>query len=196
MPTDKFKILTIAEFAEWLKNKKCIRAISILQNHHTYLPAYKQFKGDNHLALLKAMEDYHIHNNGWSEIAQTFTTFPDGKIAICRDLDKIPAGIKGANQHGICMEHLGNFDLGQDKMTDAHKECIVSLNALLCNKFKMVANTDHIVYHHWYDLKTGERRNGAGSTKSCPGTAFFEGNSVIAANKNFIPLIAGKMKTF
>lgn len=193
MATEKFKLLTVAEFEVWLNSRKCKRVIRIIQNHHTYLPDYKSFNGTNHLALLKGMENYHVNNNGWSEIAQTFTTFPDGKIAVCRDIDKIPAGIKGANKNGICIEHLGNFDAGKDTMTSEHKECIISLNALLCKRFKLKADTDHIVYHHWYDLKSGLRRNGAGSTKSCPGTAFFGGNSVISARQNFIPLISSKI---
>lgn len=65
----------------------------------------------------------------------------------------------------------------------------MALNALLYKKFSLPVDTDHIVYHHWYDLNKGTRLNGKGATKSCPGTAFFGGNSVQAANLGFIPLI-------
>ncbi|WDU82253.1 SH3 domain-containing protein [Caloramator sp. Dgby_cultured_2] len=61
-------------------------------------------------------------------------------------------------------------------------------------KFKLTPSTDTIVYHHWYDLNTGKRTNGTGSTKSCPGTNFFGGNSVEAANKYFIPLIKKELE--
>ena len=46
-----------------------------------------------------------------------------------------------------------------------------------------------MVYHHWFDLNTGARTNGTGTTKSCPGTAFFGGNSVGHAQRNFLPRV-------
>ena len=52
---------------------------------------------------------------------------------------------------------------------------------------------DTIVYHHWYDLDTGKRTNGTGNTKTCPGTAFFGGNTTEAAAANFIPLVVAAL---
>lgn len=186
--TPKFTVFTFDEFKTWLDGQHVNRVIKLVQNHHTYLPAYAQFKGDNHVTMLKGMESFHL-TRGFAEIAQNLTTFPDGKIAICRSLDKIPAGIKGANQNGICIEHVGNFDIGADAMTAANADTIVKLNALLCRKFNLTPNTNSIVYHHWYDLNTGVRTNGTGSTKSCPGTNFFGGNTVAACEANFIPKV-------
>jgi hypothetical protein len=74
-------------------------------------------------------------------------------------------------------------------MSDEHKTVIPKINALLCKKFNLQPNSDTIVYHHWYDLDTGERNNGEGKTKSCPGTNFFGGNKVADAEANFIPLV-------
>ncbi len=187
-----FELFEIPEFIEWIDNKVVKRSITIIQNHHTYSPSYKHFKGSNHQALLKGMEAYHINNNGWSAIAQNFTTFPDGKIAVCRDIEKIPAGIKGANKNGICIEHIGNFDTGNDEMTAQQKETIIAINAILCRKFNLEISTGNIVYHHWYDLITGKRMNGEGVTKSCPGTAFFGGNKVSDAEASFTPLVKEK----
>ncbi|MEM2990354.1 MAG: SH3 domain-containing protein, partial [Halobacteria archaeon] len=70
-----------------------------------------------------------------------------------------------------------------------HRAAIIKLNALLCKKFRLRPAADTIVYHHWFDLNSGERKNGAGVTKSCPGTAFFDGNKVAHAEANFYPLI-------
>ncbi len=187
-----FELFEMPEFIEWIDAKSVKRIITTIQNHHTYSPSYKRFKGTNHQALLKGMESYHINNNGWSAIAQTFTTFPDGKIALCRDINMIPAGIKGANKNGICIEHLGNFDIGKDVMTSEHLDTIIALNAILCKKFNLEISTENIVYHHWYDLITGKRMNGEGVTKSCPGTAFIGGNKVTDAEALFIPLIQKK----
>lgn len=142
------------------------------------------------------MRDFHVRNRGFSDIAQNLTTFPDGTIAVCRPFNIAPAGIKGANAYGICIEHFGNFDVGGDKMTDEHRKTILFLNAVLCEKFKLPINTESIVYHHWwsaegekvFDLKTGKKLQGS-PAKSCPGTAFFGGNTVLDAQQHFIPLI-------
>jgi hypothetical protein len=46
-------------------------------------------------------------------------------------------------------------------------------------------------YHHWYDLNTGKRiaKEGTGSTKTCPGTNFFGGNTVEAFKTGLLPLL-------
>ncbi len=185
----KFILFTINEFDAWLAATKFSRTVTLIQNHHTLAPAYGQFNGAKHFALLEGMERYHVVERGFAEIAQNLTTFPDGTVAVCRSLEKIPAGIKGANQTGVCLEHLGNFDAGGDVMRDEHRQAIIRVNALLCREFGLTPSTDAIVYHHWYDLASGLRTNGGGNTKSCPGTAFFGGNSVAAAQSGFIPPI-------
>jgi len=190
-----FQLMTLPEFKQWLNQQSVSRTIGLIQNHHTFLPDYSHFTGSNHFERLRSMKQYHMVNNNWSNIAQTFTTFPDGKVAVCRPLNDVPVGIKGHNSKGICIEHFGNFDTGKDQMTEAHRTTIVEMNAALCQKFALPADTDHIVYHHWYDLNSGIRTNGSGSTKSCPGTAFFGGNSVDAARQGFIPLILAAINT-
>lgn len=189
----KFILFDLMEFGNWLNSAPVNRAIRLIQNHHTYEPSYAGFN-NNHFALLKGMEDYHVKERGFSEIAQNLTTFPDGTIAVCRSLSKAPAGTKGANTGGICIENLGNFDSGKDKMTPAHRATIIKLNALLCKRFGLQPNSETIIYHHWYDLETGKRTNGTGTTKSCPGTGFFGGNKVDKAEANFIPLIAQELQ--
>ncbi|HWQ35262.1 MAG TPA: amidase [Blastocatellia bacterium] len=182
----------VSEFSAWLNEPAIHRRVWLIQNHHTYIPDYSSFTGTNHFPLLVGMENSHLER-GFSEIAQNLTTFPDGRIAVCRALDKIPAGIKGANTGGICIENLGNFDRNRDQMTPAQRSCIIRLNAALCRRFALRASTDTIVYHHWWDLNTGKRTNGTGVTKSCPGTAFFGGNRVEDAAAGFIPLIRRAM---
>jgi SH3-like domain-containing protein len=185
-----------ADFAPWLAARSVARRIRIIQNHHTWLPNYHSFaQNGNHFDHLRAMERSHVRERGFSEIAQNLTTFPDGALALCRPLDTSPAGIKGANASGICIEHVGNFDAGRDHMTVAHRDSIIRLNALLCARFGLAPSTDSIVYHHWYDLTTGARTNGTGNTKSCPGSAFFGGNSIAAAAANFLPLVLAEFRT-
>jgi SH3-like domain-containing protein len=185
----KFILMTLPEFAQWLDNNSFSRTIRLIQNHHTYIPGYAHFRGNNHFSMLTGMENAHLQR-GFNEIAQNLTTFPDGRIAVCRNLNKIPGGIKGANTYGICMEHIGNFDTGGDAMTAAHADAILEANALLCKKFSLTPSSDTVVYHHWWDLNSGLRTNGSGATKSCPGTNFFGGNKVADAEANFIPRVA------
>ncbi|RXZ78226.1 N-acetylmuramoyl-L-alanine amidase [Paenibacillaceae bacterium] len=187
-----------SEFAAWLASQKVSRKITMIQNHHTWLPNYTQFNGSNHFERLEAMRNFHMKSNGFAEVAQQLTTFPDGKIAYSqgRGFNIAPAGIKGANANGICIEHFGNFDIGGDNLTEEHRDTILFLNKALCNKFNLEISTEHVVYHAWwnsaghciYDLKTGAKKSGM-SVKSCPGTNFFGGNTVVDAQKGFIPLI-------
>jgi len=175
-------IETPYKFYKWLKEQKITRSIFRVQNHHTYRPDYSNFTGENHKRLHNGMRNFHVDVRSFSDIAQHFTTYPDGSIAIGRDINVIPAGIKGANTGSICIEHIGNFDIGEDEMNDRHKNFIVMYNAILLNHFKIEANDTSLIYHHWF------------SSKSCAGTNFFGGNTVEAANKYFIPLIDKEMK--
>ena len=187
----QFILFTVEEFAHWLTSTQFSRAIARIQNHHTWKPEYSDFNGSNHFARLEAMRDFHVNHNGWADIAQNLTTFPDGTVAVSRSFEKTPACIKGANSGAICIENLGNFDDGRDEMTAAHKDCIVRVNALLCRRFKLTPNTETIVYHHWYDLESGERNDGTHNNKSCPGTNFFGGNKVEDCEANFLSLVRG-----
>jgi hypothetical protein len=137
------------------------------------------------------MERAHLER-GFAEIAQNITSFPDGTLMLCRSFNTSPAGIKGANRNGICIEHLGNFDLGGDGTNAAHRETIVRPNARLLQRFSLPCDTDHVVFNHWWDLNTGERTIGAGSTKSCPGTAFFGGNRVCGCSAALYALDWGR----
>ena len=188
----KFILFDLGEFTAFLKALTVNRTINLIQNHHTFIPSYKDFNGSNHFDRLRSMEEAHLQR-GFSEIAQNLTTFPDGTVAACRAFDTAPAGIKGANTHGLCIENLGDFDVNQDAMTQAQRDTIIQVNALLCQRFNLTPSTDSIVYHHWFDLNTGQRTNGTGTTKTCPGTGFFGGNTVESAQANFIPLISQQL---
>jgi hypothetical protein len=196
-----FILFTPTEFESWLPAQKVTRKILLIQNHHTYLPDYKNWnKRPDAFYWMTSMENFH-KQRGFSQIAQQLTTLPDGTICYARPFDIPPAGIKGANSNGICIEHFGNFDKDGDVMTEAHKNTIVVLNALLAHKFNLCIDRHSIVYHHWYNLTTGEkwvndtqqRVPAAKEVKSCPGTNFFGGNMPADAEQNFYPLIEAEL---
>lgn len=193
----QYILMTKEEFKDWLFHHSFNRKISLIQQHHTWLPSYKQFNGANHFIMLKGMENYHMKNKRWKNIAQNITTFPDGKVAVCRPFNIAPEGSIGdsANSVGITIENVGNFDIGHDVMTAEQKETIVYITALLSIKFGLTPSIDTITYHHWWNYKTGERvldNSKEYDVKSCPGTGFFGGNSTKSAITHFYPLVSRK----
>lgn len=188
-----FLKMTIGEFEAWMNTLHVARTILTVQQHHTWVPNYDHFDGSNHFERQLAMKNHHVGANGWSDIGQHFTIFPDGTILTGRSLEATPACIYGANQHSICFEHLGDFDQGGDQMRLEQRNAIIRATAVICRKFNLSINPFSIVYHHWYELGTGRRTNGSGSTKSCPGTNFFGGNKVEDFQKYFAPLVQAEL---
>ncbi len=185
-----FKSFDVKSFEDYIKNMKVARKVKLIQLHHTYSPSYKNFTGNNHEALQRNMRSYHVNTNGWSDIGQHFTIFPDGVIMTGRSIEKSPAGIYGANTGSICIECLGNFDKGGDAMTEAQKEAIVGAVKILLDKFNLKAE-DNVTYHCWWTSSgsdIGDYIKGK-SAKTCPGTNFFGGNTLTAYENNFMPLI-------
>ncbi len=182
------KVLTLQEFENYIKGLSVKRSITKLQLHHTYSPSYKQFTGANHLSMQIGMRNSHIYNNGWNDIAQHFTVFPDGKIVTGRSLEENPAGIYGANTGAICVECVGDFD--SEVIKEAQANAIVRLCRIICDKFKIDAETG-IVYHAWFtsDGKSLGTYIKGKSVKTCPGTGFFGGNTRKAFEENLLPLI-------
>lgn len=188
-----FTKYTISEFENYIKELRVARTILKIQLHHTYNPSYAHFNGNNHFDLQRAMKNYHVNHNGWNDIGQHFTIFPDGTVLTGRSVEKSPACIYGQNSNSICIENLGNFDLDGDLMYEEQKNAIVELTALLCKKFNLLVDVNRLVYHHWFDLRNGNRNNGSGYNKSCPGTNFFGGNKVEDCEQYLLPLIKSKI---
>lgn len=181
--------MSIDEFETWLTVQRVARTVLYVQQHHTYSPDYSRFNGSNHFELQKSMKDYHVNQNGWADLGQHFTTFPDGSIVTGRSLELSPAGIYMNNANAVCLEHMGDFDAGHDLMTVQQRDTILRVTAALCTRFGIPVTTERIVYHHWFNLDTGVRNNGAGNNKTCPGTTFFGGNSVAACQSGFLPAV-------
>lgn len=185
-----FKSFNKDDFKTYIKGLKVTRSIKLIQLHHTYSPSYKHFTGSNHQVLQKNMKTYHVKTNGWEDIAQHFTIFPDGTIMVGRNINKAPAGIKGANTGAICIECIGNFDKGGDTMTNAQKTAIVACVKILLDRFGLKAKTG-VTYHAWW-TSAGTHLGtyvASKSSKTCPGTNFFGGNTKDAYEKNLLPLI-------
>ena len=192
-----FSKMTLSEFKEWLHQQSNFDYDGI-QIHHTGAPSYKNFyKADgtheDELTRQNNMKAFHVKTNGWSDIAQHFTIFPNGVVVTGRPLSNTtPVGISGWNSKKICIEIYGNFDKGGDIMSKEQKDAVVAVYGELCKKFKITPSLDTIRCHAWFDSKgkfLGTYIAGK-SRKTCPGTNFMGvGNSKEAIRDNFIPLI-------
>lgn len=187
------KVIGKNETAAYVAALGIKRKIRLVQLHHTYSPSSASFNGENHLALQASMRNYHIKTNGWADIGQHFTVFPDGKVVTGRSIEKDPAGIYGANGGAICIECVGNFD--EEEMPAAQKENIITITEALCEKFSLKPESD-VKYHCWYTAKgkyLGDYIKGK-SAKTCPGAHFFGGNTRAAFEKNLLPKIQKEEK--
>ena len=192
-----FTKMTPAEFKTWI-HKQGDYKYTGLQVHHTWLPDYSCFykadgKHEDELTRQYNIQQYHKKTNGWGDIAQHFTIFPNGAIVTGRKLSNTTAiGIKGWNSNKICIEIYGNFDKGKDVMTKEQKEAVITVYGELCKKFKITPSISTIRCHAWFTsggTYLGDY-NKSKSAKTCPGTNFMGfGNSKAAIRDNFIPLI-------
>ena len=198
-----FTKMTVNEFKSWIKQQGNYKYTGI-QIHHTWKPDYSNFyKADgsheDELVRQNNTKNYHVKTNGWADIAQHFTIFPNGVIVTGRKLSNTtPVGIKGWNANKICIEIYGNFDVGCDKMTEEQKQAVVAVYGELCKKFNITPSTSTLRCHAWFTAGgtyLGDY-NISKSAKTCPGTNFMGfGNSKAAIQNNFIPLIQNYIKT-
>lgn len=192
-----FTKMTVNEFKSWIKQQGNYKYTGI-QIHHTWKPDYSNFyKADgsheDELVRQNNTKNYHVKTNGWADIAQHFTIFPNGVIVTGRKLSNTtPVGIKGWNANKICIEIYGNFDVGCDKMTEEQKQAVVAVYGELCKKFNIAPSTSTLRCHAWFTSGgtfLGDY-NKSKSAKTCPGTNFMGfGNSKEAIQNNFIPMV-------
>ena len=126
-----------------------------LHIHHTWRPNHNNFNGKNHIALQSSMRNYHINSNHWSDIGQHITVFPDGNIVTGRPFNVNPASITGWNDKAFCIEMLGDFDKGNDKLIGEQKNTILKLTKYFIDKY----GEGSVKFHN------------ENSSKTCPGTS-------------------------
>lgn len=176
----KFVLMSREELKTYIPELKEVKKFKYIQQHHTAVPSYKDVN-NNHFQLMSGMENYHVTALKMSEIAQHFSTFPDGSICTGRPLTKDGGGLSGSqNIDSITIENVGNFDI--DIMTEEQRESVILLNALLCRKFGVTPSVATLPYHCWFKNKT------------CPGIKFSGGNTKAAAEKNFLPLVRSEIE--
>ena len=173
----------------WLAKQKVTRTITRLQVHHMDMPSYstwektdKKVFSEPHFGRTQSLDSYGKSKWGRAasdghghHIAQHFNVFPDGKITTGRNLNSTPIGIRGWNDHAICIEIYGCFDKGKDTMTKEQKEAVIYLYGELCKRFDIPVNTTHIRPHCWFTAHGNYlgKYDVSRSAKTCPGTNFW-----------------------
>lgn len=146
-----------------------------LHVHHTWRPNHDIYKDKpDGIYWQKAMRDFHVNNNGWSDIGQHVTLLPDGKFVTGRSFTKTPASIKGYNTGAFAVEMIGDFDIGHDKFEGKQKASMIGLARWFNQKGKYVR-------FHREDKSSG---------KSCPGTGI-DKNDFMREVKGTMALVRG-----
>ncbi len=157
----QFRRFTASQLINYIKQFAFSRVVNQWHVHHTWLPDYSQFNGSNHDVLQEGMKEYHMQNNGWSDIGQHLTLFPDGVFLLGRDLNKTPASVLGWNTGALACEMVGNFDVGHDLMTEAQKLAMYEVSEFLVEQM-------HLIMRFHRDSPT--------SYKTCPGSGIDRNN--------------------
>jgi len=103
--------------------------------HHTGSPTMGQYKG---VATIRGIQDFHIDDNGWTDIGYHYLIGPEGTYYEGR-----PEGTLGSHappnsgRLGICV--IGNFNQGADTPTAAQKTKLVQLLKYVCAKYGLSA---------------------------------------------------------
>ena len=167
-----FQLFTFEQLRERIEGLNITRPINAVHIHHTWRPNHSNFTGSNGVQLQKNMRDYHVKTNKWADIGQHFTLLPNGDFVTGRDLNKDPASIAGFNKGAICLEMLGDFDIGRDKFTGKQEENAYMFTGLCMKLFGI--GPSNIIFH---------REKVSGQT--CPGNSINQQSFIIQSNLRY-----------
>lgn len=155
-----FTKLTPAEFVALVNKFNWKRRVNEVHMHHTWSPDHKAWRGEK---SVEGMWSYHVHDLGWSNIAQHITIAPDGAIWLGRNWNSPPASNGKPNRNGnsevgpFMFETVGNFDKGHDKLEGAQLNTVLTVIAAIQDRFQL-RPTSLLFHRH------------LGSPKTCPGS--------------------------
>lgn len=149
--------LSTDKFESWLYTQSCSREVDEIILHHTWRPTAKQYKGKS---TIEAIRDYHVNNQGWSDIGYHFLIAPNGDIWAGRHIEQAGAHTRGRNARsvGVCL--IG--DLDEEDLTEEQKASLVTVLRALLKRFRLPIGA--INFHRDY-----------APYKSCPGMKLDKG---------------------
>lgn len=163
----RFKAYTVNDYIKYLKDMNVTRTIKDIHLHHTYKPTKKDYENaEDKERIIWGMWRYHTEEKGYNDIAQHVSISPDGLIWTGRDINVIPASIKGHNEHAFCIEMIGNFDYSVEKLNGKQYKTVIELIVALFDIF----NTNRLTFHREH------------SNKTCPGSSISKADILEAVN--------------
>lgn len=145
------KKVDLARLKAHLAQLQPTRAINRVIVHHFWRPAAAQWKG---LQTLKQVRDFHVNENGWSDIGYHLVIGPDATIWLCRPVEQVGAHCVGQNDHSVGLAYAANFD-EEDPAANGLAAGHQAVTAV-CARFKIPAA--EVYFHRDF------------APKSCPGT--------------------------
>lgn len=176
-----FVPLTREQFGDALTRFRWTRRVTSVHMHHTWKPTRADWKG---VRTVEGMYDFHVRENGWSDIAQHVTIAPDGTIWTGRDWNAPPAssgdrrGNNGTVIEGpFMLEIVGNFDIGHDPFAGVQRAATLGVVVRVQRRFGLAPES--LKFHR--DL---------GSPKTCPGSGVVYGDVLAAVRREHVRLAA------
>ena len=105
MPSER--LVSFAEFEQYLSNLRMPREIEEVIVHHTEEPTAAQYRG---VATIQGVRRYHMEVRGWSDNGYHIMIGPNADIWLCRPLERSGGHTLGHNAHSVGLSHVANFD--------------------------------------------------------------------------------------
>ncbi len=146
MPSERE--VTLEQFRDHLQALPPGRRIDEVVVHHTWSPTAAQYRG---LATVRGVRNYHMQVRGWSDNGYHVMIGPDGRIFLCRPLQRSGAHVAGRNAHTVGVSFIANFD-SEDPQAYGGMQAGRDVVAALLERFDL-ATTD-IRFHREFAPKT------------------------------------------
>lgn len=146
MPTERQ--VTMAQFRTHINSITVNRGIQEVVVHHTWAPTAADYRG---IETVRGVRLYHMNVRGWSDNGYHVMFSPDGKIFLCRPMERQGAHTAGRNAHTIGVSFIANFD--QEEPTE-YEGMQVGLQAIAALMDRFGLEKRDLRFHREFDPKT------------------------------------------
>lgn len=144
--------VSMTQFRQQLAGLRVTRKINEVVVHHTWSPASSDYRG---IETVRGVRRYHMNVRGWSDNGYHVMIGPDGRIFLCRPLERAGAHVSGRNANTIGISVIANFDR-EEPSEHGGTRVAHEVAAALLERFGL--ETSAIRFHREFAAKT------------CPGT--------------------------
>lgn len=120
--------VSVEQFGEHLVQVQVGRRIDEVVIHHTWRPTATDYRG---IETVRSVRRYHMDVRGWSDNGYHVMVGPDGKVFLCRPLQRAGAHVRGRNAHTIGVAMIADFDREEPECYGGLRTCHEVVAALL-----------------------------------------------------------------